>query len=56
MGLQKDAGYKEWFPHSNAKSERRTEENGKKTYWLELSYRATACGLLVTYMFQQSAD
>ena len=47
----KDAGYQEWFPHSNAKCERGTEENGR-TYWLELSYRPTACGLLVTYMFK----
>ena len=48
-------GYKEWFPHLTTKFERGTEENGR-TYWLELSYRATACGLLVTFMFKQSAD
>ena len=54
MRLLKDAGYKEWFPHLKAKFERGTEENGK-TYLLELSYTGTACGLLVTYMFKQSA-
>ena len=48
-------GYKEWFPHLKTKFERGTEENGR-TYSLELSYRATACGLLVTYMLKQSAD
>ena len=46
MRLQKDAGYKEWFPHLKAKFELGTEENGQ-THLLELSYRATACGLLV---------
>ena len=49
MRLQKDAGCKEWFPHLKTKFERGTEENGK-TYFLELSYKGTACGLLVTYM------
>ena len=48
-------GYKAWFPHLKTKFERGTEENGK-TYLLELSYRGTACGLLVIYMFKQSAD
>ena len=33
-------GYKERFPHLKTKFERGTEENGR-TYWLELSYRAT---------------
>ena len=54
MRLQKDAGYKEWFPHLKAKFQRATEENGK-TYLLELSYIGTARSLLVTYMFKKSA-